>query len=107
MAKISGEKECDKPQHRFEFMGHVLPYATHNICDKTTSLSMRLNNLFYLLPDERPPAFYDHFFTDKLSTQYKRPLINDHPANATSDHGNFIFTPDVRPSDRWPAHFLT
>ena len=58
-------------------------------------------------PDLRPPTFYDRFFTDGLSTLYKRPLINDHPANATSDHGNLTFTPDERPSDRGPAHFLT
>jgi len=26
---------------------------------------------------------------------YIRPLTNDHPANAISDHGNLTFTPDV------------
>ena len=42
-----------------------------------------------------------------VSSLYKRPLINDHPANATSHHGNLTFTPDERPSDRWRAHFKT
>ena len=28
LAKMSGEKQCDNPQHRFEFIGHVLSYAT-------------------------------------------------------------------------------
>ena len=44
--------------------------------------------------DERPPAFYNRFSTNGLSTLYKRPLTNDHPANATSDHVNLNFTPD-------------
>ena len=34
--------------------------------------------------DEQPSAFYDSFSTDGLSTLYKRPLTNDHPANATT-----------------------
>ena len=34
---------------RFEFSGHVLLYATYNIYDKTMSLSMPLDSLFYLL----------------------------------------------------------
>ena len=58
-------------------------------------------------PHLRPPAFYDRFFIDGMPTLYKRPLTNDHPADATNDHGNLNFTPDERPSDRWPAHFLT
>ena len=58
-------------------------------------------------PHLRPPAFYDRFFIDGMSTLYKRSFTNDHPADATNDHGNFYFTPDERPSDRWPAHLLT
>ena len=51
-------------------------------------------------PHLRPPAFYDCFFIDGMSTLYKRSLTNDHPADATNDHGNLNFTPDERPSDR-------
>ena len=58
-------------------------------------------------PHEWPPAFYDRFFTDRMSPLYKRPLTNDHPADATNDHGNSNFTPNKRPSDRWTAQFLT
>ena len=58
-------------------------------------------------PHLRPPAFYDRFFIDGMSTLFKRSLTNDHPADATNDHGNLNFTPDKRPSDRWPAHLLT
>ena len=58
-------------------------------------------------PHLRPLAFYDRFFIDGMSTLYKRSLTNDHPADTTNDHGNLNFTPDERPSDRWPAHLLT
>ena len=58
-------------------------------------------------PHLRPPAFYDRFFIDGMSTLYKCSLTNDHPADTTNDHGNLNFTPDERPSDRWPAHLLT
>jgi len=40
------------------------------------------------LRDERPPGFYDRFSTDRLSTLYRHPLTNDHPANAASDRSN-------------------
>ena len=59
------------------------------------------------------PLMNDHphlrpiFFIDGMSTLYKRSLTNDHPADVTNDHGNLNFTPDERPSDRWPAHLLT
>ena len=64
----------------------------------TSTVELHMNN---------HPLFYDSFITDGLSTLYKRPLTNDHPADATNDHGNLTFTPDEQPSDRWPAHFLT
>ena len=53
-------------------------------------------------PHERPPAFYDHSFIDRMSALYKPSVTNDHPAYTTNDHGNLNFTPDER-----PAHFLT
>ena len=36
-------------------------------------------------PDERPPLFYDHISIDGCPLLYKRPLMNDHPLNATND----------------------
>ena len=53
------------------------------------------------------PLFMTVFFIDGMSTLYKRSLTNDRPTDATNDHGNLNFTPDERPSDRWPAHLLT
>ena len=41
-------------------------------------------------PHLRPPAFYDRFFI--FSTLFKHSLTNDHPADATNDHGNLNFT---------------
>ena len=58
-------------------------------------------------PHLRPPAFYDRFFIDGMPTLYKRPLTNDHPADATNDHGNLNFTTDEPTSDRLPVHFIT
>ena len=34
------------------------------------------------------------FFIDGMSTLYKGSLTNDHPADATNDHGNLNFTPN-------------
>ena len=66
-----------------------------------------ISSMYSGTPHERPPAFYNRFFIDGMSTLYKRSLTNDHPADATNDHGNLNFTPDERPSDRWPGHLLT
>ena len=57
-------------------------------------------------PHLRPPAFYDRFLIDGMSTLYKRPLTNDHPADVTNDHGNLNFTPDELLS-LTPAELMT
>ena len=49
------------------------------------------------LTSDHPHSFYDRFFIDGMSTLYKCSLTNDHPADATNDHGNLNFTPDERP----------
>ena len=81
--------------------------ASHAIYEIKFSFVYTVEPLMNDHPHLRPPAFYDRFFIDGMSTLYKRSLTNDHPADVTNDHGNLNFTPDKRPSDRWPAHLLT
>ena len=66
-----------------------------------------VERLIYDPPHERPPSIYDHISCNGWLTHCVSTLVNDHPANATSDRVVWIVTPDERLRNECPIEGST
>ena len=86
-----GQKEitenCEIANKFNTLFTHIGPDQSKNINYTGDKTYGTVEPLIYDPPHERPPAIYDHISCNGYGkhTVYVSTLVNDHPANATSD----------------------